>query len=153
MRIRELEVSEFFEEDLQHIVPRRYDEDFVRKIIEGSLGNYCAFENMGPAYTARHSGKIIFCGGIRLMWEGVGEVWSIGDKVLARRYAKEVYLWQDELLKQEVKNRRFHRLQAHVVKKWKSACNFMERLGFAPEAVLYKYGPDGSDYVLYARIF
>ena len=151
MSLRELEIEPFIAQDLQEISPRPFDSDWIDKFGLDIMEDYGILEDIGPAYTGRYKDRIVFCAGIRILWSGVGEVWSIGDRIYAKRYAKEMFYYQDSLLAQEVINRPFHRLQAHVLKKWKGACKYMERLGFHREGLLEKYGPSGEDYILYAR--
>lgn len=152
MKNRGIILSPFFGDDLKDIELRPFDSEWIEKLGARGVNDYSLLGDMGPAYTGRFEGKVIFCAGIRLMWKGVGEVWSLGDKYLAKKFAKEMFTWQNEIIKAEINLRHFHRLQAHVLKKWRGACKYMERLNFEPEALLRKYGPDGSDYILYARI-
>lgn len=150
MRLREIDVDEFVVSDLDEMDIRIFDTEWIKQtdLIKG----YAKLGNMGPACTGRYEGKVIFCAGIRVLWKGVGEVWSIGDKILAKKFAKEMFEWQKELINTVLHKKQFHRLQAHVMKKWKGACRYTERLGFYSEALLHKYGPVGEDYILYARV-
>lgn len=152
MKLRDIKVSGFSNKDLDEVELRPFDSEWIEKLGAQGVNDYSLLGDMGPAYTGRFEGKVIFCAGIRLMWKGVGEVWSLGDRYLAKKFAIEMFEWQSELIKAEIDLKHFHRLQAHVLKKWKGACKYMERLNFEPEALLRKYGPDGSDYILYARI-
>ena len=150
--MRNLEVSPFEPEDLENISVRTFDLGWSDLMSTYTRDNGYVIENLGPAYTARLGDRVVFCAGIYMLWEGVGEIWSIVDR-RAVRLAKEILVWQRQLLESEVHTRSFHRLQAHVAKKWVSACKYMKRLGFVQEAVMRKYGVSGDDYILYGRVF
>lgn len=150
--MKDLAISPFEPEDLESISVRTFDLGWSDLVSTYTRDNGYVVENLGPAYTARLGGRVVFCAGIYMLWEGVGELWSIADESAAR-LAYEVYVWQRQLLKTEINTGDFHRLQAHVALKWVSACRYVERLGFEKEAVVRKYGADCSDYILYGRVF
>ena len=150
--MKDLDVTPFDPQDLSEINPRPIDLEWGDRFEDCINSGRFDEHGLGPAYTARLGGRVVFCGGIFILWEGVGEIWSIVDE-RAGHLAKEIYVWQKQLLETEVNTRNFNRLQAHVAKKWVSACKFVEHLGFMKEAVLRKYGIDGDDYILYGRVF
>lgn len=104
----------------------------------------------GPAFTIFHDDEIIACGGIIIMWPGMGEAWAFTSP-LVRKYPKFFH--------QEVKNHlealidvyHFVRVQAMVVKEFAVARKWAERLGFEYEGEMRKY-MGGKDYVRYAII-
>ncbi len=150
--MKDLDVSPFEPEDLEGVIPRPIDREWGGKLSQITRDNGFETEKIGPAYTARLDNRVVFCAGIYILWEGVGEIWSIVDE-RATGLAYEIFIWQSQLLSTEIKKRGFNRLQAHVAKKWVSACKYMKRLGFVQEAVMRKYGVSGDDYILYGRVF
>lgn len=93
--------------------------------------------------------KIIGCGGFILMWPGVYEAWLYVDTY------DNFIKYKICLIKKfrcEIENLVYHRLQATVDARTHNHAKFMNLLGFQPEATLQKYGYDGSDYIMYARL-
>ena len=150
--MKDLDVTPFEPEDIEEIVPREIDKEWNDVLSDSIEIERISRNGLDPAYTARLDGRVVFCGGITVLWEGVGEIWSLVDE-RATHLSKEIYIWQKQLLETQIKKGIFNRLQAHVAKKWPSACRFVEHLGFTQEAVLRKYGVNGDDYILYGRVF
>jgi hypothetical protein len=102
----------------------------------------------GPAATLlSDNGEIIGCGGIRRLWDGVGEAWGVPSKIIGK-HGKAVYGAVQEFF--EKHRNEFHRIQATAG--FDKAAQFLESLGFEYEGTLRKYGPSGTDFRMYAIV-
>jgi len=107
----------------------------------------------GAAWTCRRlaDGKILACAGVRILWPGCGEAWSIFcDEIVSyKRDALVVtlnYFWR------VIEDFKLRRVQAYVRADVPVAINFVEHLGFKREGLLRKFGLDGEDQYIYAVI-
>ena len=105
----------------------------------------------GPAYTGWYRDRIIACGGVRLFWPGVGEAWGIFCEQ-AYDFRRELLFYTKLYLDRITIDHDLRRLHATADVEWEVAWGFLEHLGFKLEAVMRKYGPNGHDYYLYAKI-
>lgn len=88
--------------------------------------------------------------GVVELWPGVGEFWSIPGTIARKNpvsFVKASRLILDEI--EECGG--FWRLQAYVRAPSKKAVQFAKACYFVPEAELSRFGPDGSDYFIFAR--
>lgn len=106
-----------------------------------------------PASTARTSeGEIIACGGVVILWRGVGEAWGLTTKHVDR-YRIFYYKNTKLLIESIAQSFNLHRVQATVPVGHEPAARFIMRMGFAREGLLRKFGPDGSDFIMFGRLF
>jgi RimJ/RimL family protein N-acetyltransferase len=101
----------------------------------------------GPALTAIHDSTILGCAGIGFMRRDCGVLWgmvsaSAGAHFVAIHRAVTRFIQANPLV----------RLEATAESTFAPACRWLELLGFENEGLMRKYGPDGADYVRYARI-
>ena len=108
-------------------------------------------QQMGMSFTAFASNKPIAAGGIYLPWENVAEGWDMATHevwnyklAIARHFKKKT----DVLI--ETNN--IKRLQTSVKADFWHGQKFAKWMGFEREGLMKNYGPDGSDYIRYARI-
>ena len=108
-------------------------------------------EQVGLSFTALINNKPIAAGGIFVLWDGVAEGWVMATSeiwkhsiVMAKHFKKKT----DVLI--ETTN--IKRLQTTVKADFKLGQRFAQWLGFEKEGLMKYYGPDGSDYIRYARI-
>jgi hypothetical protein len=108
-------------------------------------------EEHGLSVTGLVDGIIVGCGGIRKMWNGVGEVWLMLSPEVHRFPMRtgEVIL---KGLKQLIDDNDFVRLQGWCRTDFPQAHTLFRHLGFTPEGIAKKYTPDQIDCILYARI-
>ena len=105
----------------------------------------------GTSYSAFHGDTLIGCGGIRTLWDGVGEGWVlfstevVNHKVSIRRYVNKYF-------KKIIEENNLHRVQAHVNCEWGLALRFADSLGFEVEGRMVKFNPDGTDSYLFAWV-
>lgn len=105
----------------------------------------------GPAWTLLLDGDPVGCGGVVLLWPGVGEAWSLSAESAAA-IPLALHRAVREGLAEAQMRYRLHRIQAAVL-----ACHVVGRrwlalLGFEEEGTMRKYGPGGHDFVRMARV-
>jgi hypothetical protein len=110
-----------------------------------SLGLGCAM------CTLEKDGDILCVVSASYMWEGVVEISSVfttnahKHKVALGRYLKRY-------LNECIKKLDAHRYQITVREDFNEAKSFASFLGFEQEAVLYKYGVDKTNYIMYRKV-
>lgn len=95
--------------------------------------------------------NVIFMGGIRPFYKGVGEAWIVCSQVI-ENYKRELLYYSKMYMEIIMKEGDFHRAQVTIKADWYKAIAFIEKIGFKREGLMCKYGPDESDYYLYARV-
>jgi len=114
---------------------------FLRRLRE----NECP----GLAYTGLVGDTVVGCGGVKPIWEGVGEAWAVyPEDRAAWRWA--IARLTVQVLRRVIQDHHFHRVQAIVPVNYTPGMRFVRWLGFDLEARLRKYTPDGEDCYLYA---
>ena len=97
------------------------------------------------------NGEIVGCGGIRNLWPGVGEVWTLlSPKV--NLYPMRTYECLKNGFQQLIDENDFHRLQAWGRIGFVKAHTLFRHLGFKPEGIAKKYTPDKVDCIAYALL-
>lgn len=102
------------------------------------------------AFSLMHNNEIVAIGGICEIWPGVGDSFSIMSES-AMRYPKSLFAAFAANLKVGLKIGGFRRVQASVLVGFDAGVRFIEKLGYEREGIMKAWGPDGSDYFLYAR--
>lgn len=103
----------------------------------------------GPAWTLRRDGRVLGCGGVVLLWPGVGEAWSLSAAadgaalVMTRAVAAGLAAAEAD--------HGLHRVQASVRRDNGRGRRWLAVLGFEEEGIMRAYGPDGADFVRVAR--
>lgn len=98
-----------------------------------------------------HGDEFVGCGGVTVLWPGVGEAWVIAAPDI-EKHGYQVYRTCKKGIDAAEKNLRLRRIQATVLaEKW-TWRRFAQRMGFGTEGHLLSYGPDGKDYVMMARL-
>ncbi len=110
-----------------------------------------SYHNIGYAWCGVADGKPVCAFGIVPLWRGVGEVWMVTDVELPlygrtfHRVAKEMFdIYIGELL--------MNRLQCTVHSRNFQAIRWIKKMRFLEEGLLQKYGPDGEDFYIFARL-
>jgi hypothetical protein len=110
-----------------------------------------AREENGQCVTGWVDGNIVGCGGIDLMWPGVGEVWLFlsyeTDKYPVKSF-RVIKRGIDKL----IKDNNLTRCQGWCRKDFTKAHTLFRHLRFKPEGIAEKYMPDGTDAILYAKV-
>ena len=107
----------------------------------------------GPkAFTAIHEGLIIGCGGVEMLWDGVGEGWAVPSIHVAKykRLVIEITIaGLSKIFDEDSKLRRVHSL---VLDGFPDGDRLMEILDFTYEGTLRKYGVRGETYKMFAMV-
>ena len=102
-------------------------------------------------YTGIENNAVLACGGVHKLWKGVGEAWlMIGREGYER--PKVVAKYTQYIFQHLLEDNDLFRIQASVSAIDTRAIRYAEWLGFEKEGIMKKYGPDGSDYIRYARV-
>lgn len=102
-----------------------------------------------PAFTLSN-GQPIACGGILILWQGVGEGWVVTSPAIEEHavfFAKTTWRMMQEII---IKNQ-LVRVQTLVDAEHKVSQKWVERMGFRKEGLMEKY-IGGRDYFRYALI-
>tara|TARA_R110002020_G_scaffold18119_3_gene63830 strand:+ start:1398 stop:1892 length:495 start_codon:yes stop_codon:yes gene_type:complete len=130
--------------------PRGTDATFFKHIPDFS-SIMSGYASMGPAYMACYKGQVICIFGCIPLWQGVGECWLITDESLpdhARPFHRVTKLILDRFLSEL----NLVRLQITVHSDNFLALKWAKVLYFKKEGLLKRYGPDGKDFYILARI-
>lgn len=119
--------------------------------IPGFMEGLRQAELAGHGFTGMEDGTVVGVGGIRRYWDGVGEAWAIYPRD-SKRYGRDIIRFTRVGLDRIEQAFGYRRVQAVARKDWVAAVRFLLALRFRVDALLEKYGPDGSDYYLMARI-
>jgi hypothetical protein len=124
------------------------------KDIEGRLGEGAEKEGeihkrRGPCSTILIDDEIAACGGIHMFWKGTGEAWMA---ISRRHIGGHLFKSIRNILDYWIACGPIDRVQAVTTTGWAEGERTMKFLGFEFEAVLHKFGPNGADKSLYARI-
>ncbi len=79
---------------------------------------------------------------------GVAQLWAYVSKQVDKRFARIAKL----ALEYFMLNESLRRVQMTVRADYAKGKRFARFLGFEPEAIMQKYGTDGSNYWLYAKV-
>jgi hypothetical protein len=129
---------------------RQRDEEALSKVDREADGESKS-SVLGSAFTGFCEEGIIGCAGIIPVWQGVGHAWvTMGANYKSHRIwiHKQVISHMNKI----IAGMDLQRVQANVVCDFTPGVHWLERMGFKLEGKMYKYGPDGSDHYLYARI-
>jgi RimJ/RimL family protein N-acetyltransferase len=94
--------------------------------------------------------EYVAVGGVLPLWDRVGGAWMISTDVLPK-HGKEISLIIADIFDRLFKTD-YDRIQATVLVGFDVGSKWVERFGFEFEGCMRKWGPDGRDYNLYARV-
>ncbi len=94
---------------------------------------------------------VVAVGGIHEMWAGVGEGWVVLSKH-APKWKLSLARYAKTLFSSILATTSLHRVQASIHMGDPEAIRFARWMGFEDEGIMYKFGPDGSDYYRMARV-
>lgn len=104
------------------------------------------------AHTLRENGRVVAIFGLTIIWPGVVEVWSLLSREVKRIPLAVI---KNILLGLSFYQKHLHvkRFQMTVKNDYMDGHRFARFLGFTHEGVMHAWGPDGSDFALYGRVF
>ncbi len=145
-------VRPFLAEDMLSIIDDGTKENGLKYYGSGTLEELAKqTEDDGLSITGIVNDKIVGCGGIRKLWDGVGEVWLMLSPVTSL-YPIRTYECIRDGFEQLIEENDFVRLQAWGRVGFAKAHTLFRHLGFKPEGIARKYTPDGVDCILYAIV-
>jgi len=104
------------------------------------------YEKWKPNVTGIIDGKIVACGGLRILWDGVGEVWLM----VSRDYPIHAVVLLKRQMYEWMRDYGLRRVQSIVRFDWKEGNRFAQWSGMKFEGVMRKMYCDGSDANLWA---
>lgn len=146
--INNLQVLQYVSGDVGRLKAREFFAEvaFIEKKIERLID-----EKDGMAFTIFHREQVIAIVGHSELWRGVAEVWSVtSDDIIPVRFSFQKLILG--MLDTFQEGRNYTRVQFTVREGYAPAQRWAESLGFELEGTLVKYGPDGADHYMYARI-
>lgn len=137
-------------EHLSSMVLRADHHEYVRALgVHNAAVEEALVRGAGVALVV--DGGVAAAAGVCPFWDGAGLLWMrVG--VLAGRYPFALARASRTFVRAAQESLRLRRLQATVAFGNAPARRFISWLGFAPEGILRSYGPEGGDYVMYARL-
>lgn len=108
-------------------------------------------QEAGMSFTGLVNGKPIAAGGVFKLWDGVAEGWVLATKEI---YKYPIFCAKHIKQRTEIilKANKIKRIQTSVKADCDVALRFAKWLGFKKEGLMESYGPDGSDFVRFARV-
>lgn len=94
---------------------------------------------------------VVACAGVSMFWEGVGQLWMRTGE-LAEQYPHALAKRAKNFVRSTEECLRLKRLQAVVLVENEVARRFICWLGFQAEGLLRNYGPEGADYIMFAKV-
>ena len=145
-------IRPFRAEDMMTIIEMGTKEEGIKYYGHGTLEELAQqTEDDGLSITGIVNDEIVGCGGIRKLWEGVGEVWlMLSPKV--NKYPMRTYECIRDGFEKLIAESDFVRLQGWCRVGFVKAHTLFRHLGFTVEGRARKYTPDQCDCILYALI-
>ena len=108
-------------------------------------------KEIGMSFTGLINDKPIAAGGVFHLWDGVAEGWVLASKEI---YKYPIFCAKHIKRRTEIiiKANNIKRLQTSVKADCDVALRFAKWMGLKEEGIMKKYGPDGSDFIRFARI-
>ena len=108
-------------------------------------------KEVGMSFTGLVNNRPIAAGGVFHLWDGVAEGWVLATKDI---YKYPIFCAKHIKQRTEIilKANKIKRIQTSVKADCDVALRFAKWLGFKKEGLMESYGPDGSDFVRFARI-
>ncbi|HEV2746412.1 MAG TPA: GNAT family protein [Allosphingosinicella sp.] len=103
---------------------------------------------LGPAFTALRDGVVLGCAGLAESHAGHATAWAL----FAEGHGVATWAALTAAIRRVLDAADYRRVDMLVRDRFERAHEFARRLGFEQEGVLRRYGADGSDYAVYARI-
>ena len=115
-------------------------------------GNAKNLEQDNLSFTGIVNNKPIFSAGYKIFWGSVAECWLIGTKEISNHSLSVAKAIKKDFAR-VAKENNITRVQSAIRKDFKEGLRFAEWLGLEKEGLMRKWGFDGSDQYMYARLF
>ena len=106
-------------------------------------------KSLGPCATLLVGDSVAACGGFHRVRPGIVDVWASISKSYV---GPSVFRTLRNMISYWMETYSFIRLQSCVKAEWIEGKRTMQFLGFQEEGVLRKFGPNGEDVRIFARI-
>lgn len=145
-------VRPFRAEDMMFIINDGIREQGIKYYGAGTLKDLAQqTEDDGLSMTGFVNDIIVGCGGIRKLWDNVGECWlMMSPKV--NLYPVKAYICIKDGFEKLITENDFVRLQAYGRIGFTKAHTLFRHLGFKPEGIARRYTPDDVDCICYALV-
>lgn len=110
------------------------------------------YETEPFSFTAIHRGKMVACFGSNVVWPGVSESWLIGSNHL-NLFPLTLTRMCRRYLDVTAREMKLHRMQITCNTNDKLAVRWAIALQFEQEGLLRQYGPCGSDYIMFSKVY
>ena len=117
--------------------------------VEGDAKN---LEQDHLAFTGIVNHKPIFAAGMKIIWGQVAEGWVIASSEMWKHPIGVAKAIKKDFAR-VAKENNITRVQSAIRKDFKQGLRFAEWLGLEEEGLMKKFGFDGTDQYMYARIF
>jgi RimJ/RimL family protein N-acetyltransferase len=117
--------------------------------VEGDAKN---LEQDHLAFTGVVNNKAIFAAGMKIIWGQVAEGWVIASSEMWKHPIGVAKAIKKDFAR-VAKENNITRVQSAIRKDFKQGLRFAEWLGLEREGLMKKFGFDGTDQYMYARIF
>jgi len=142
-------VEPFKASDYYEVIPRNPGEI---EALGDEWREYLERYEKSPSWTMRDGeGRVVFFGGILILWPGVGEAWTVmGD--LVEQYPLAVVRECRRRIDEAFETQGLRRVQAIIADDNQRALKMMRLAGFEVEGLLRAYAPDGKDCFILGRL-
>ena len=123
------------------------DAEFVT--LQGDAKN---LEQDNLAFTGLINNTPVFSAGMKMVWGQVAEGWVIATNEMWKHPLATAKAIKKDFAR-VAKEHNIQRVQTGIRKDFKQGIRFAEWLGLEREGLMKKWGLDGSDQYMYARIF
>ena len=123
------------------------DKEYIN--VEGDAKN---LEQDHLAFTGIVNNKPIFAAGMKIIWGQVAEGWVIATSEMWKHPIGVAKAIKKDFAR-VAKENNITRVQSAIRKDFKQGLRFAEWLGLEEEGLMKKFGFDGTDQYMYARIF
>ena len=117
--------------------------------VEGDAKN---LEQDHLAFTGIVNHKPIFAAGMKIIWGQVAEGWVIASSEMGKHPIGVAKAIKKDFAR-VAKENNITRVQSAIRKDFKQGLRFAQWLGLEEEGLMKKFGFDGTDQYMYARIF
>jgi len=125
------------------------------QVFPDNVPNYAkmteAYSNIGRAWCGVADGKPVCAFGIIPLWKTVGEIWMLTDVDLPL-YGRTFHRVARGMFDIYIEELNVIRLQCTVHSRNFQAIKWIKTMYFKEEGLLEKYGPDGHDFYMFARL-
>ena len=147
VHMRKFSPEDLLQVELRDVVEASTDRDMLRRAAKAHGAFPVAFTMLNA-----DGSEVLGCFGIDDLWVGSGHLWSafapgaLAEPGAYRRLRSVVdKIWNGAAFG-------YHRWQAVVGAKDPEGIRLLEHLGMRTETLMRRYGPNGEDFWLYARV-